>query len=87
MKCIAFRSCNKPLRKIDQYTLDILFIRTDVFKHFFVRICRLWNELPLSIRESNTLLAFRKKLMAFYYDKFYETFFFFFILFCILLNY
>ena len=27
-----------------------LFSRTDVFKNsFFVRICRLWNELPLSI--------------------------------------
>ena len=74
--CVSFRSCNKPLRNIDQLTLDIPFSRTDVFKHsFFVRICHLWNELPLSIRESNTLLAFRKKLMAFCYDKFYVTFF------------
>ena len=45
--------------------------RTNVFKNsFFVRICRLWNELPLSIRESNTLSIFRKNLMAFYHDKF-----------------
>ena len=68
--------CSKPLRNIDQLTLDIPFSRPDVFKHsFFVRICRLLNELPLTIRESNTLLAFREKLMAFYYDKFYVTFF------------
>ena len=54
---VSFRSCNKPLRNIDQLTLDNPFSRTDVFKHLFlVRICRLWNELPLSIRESNTLL-------------------------------
>ena len=37
---------------------------------FLFRICRLWNELPLSIRESNTLSIFRKNLMAFYHDKF-----------------
>ena len=75
--CVSFRLCNKPLRNVDQLTLDIPFSRTDVFKHSFsVRICRLWNEsVPLSIKESNTLLAFRKKLMAFYYDKFYLAFF------------
>ena len=38
-----------------------LFSRTDVFKNsFFVRICRLLNELPLSLRESNILSIFRK---------------------------
>ena len=47
---VSFRACNKPLRKIDQLTLDIPFSRTDVFKlPFFVRICRLRNALPLSI--------------------------------------
>ena len=51
-------------------TLDVPFSRTDVFNSFFVRICHLWNDLPLGIRESNTLSIFRKNLRAFYYDKF-----------------
>ena len=35
----------------------------------------LWNELPLSIRESNTLSIFRENLMAFYHDKCNVNFF------------
>ena len=59
------------LRNVDYLTLDVSFSRTNVFKNsFFVLICRLWNELTLSIRESNTLSIFRKNLMVFYYDKF-----------------
>ena len=59
------------LRNVDYLTLDVSFSRTDVFKNsLFVLICRLWNELTLSIRESNTLSIFRKNLMVFYYDKF-----------------
>ena len=68
---VSFRSCTKPLRNVDHLTLDVPFSRTDVFKiSFFVWICRLWNDLPLSIRESNTLSIFRKNLIAFYYGKF-----------------
>ena len=33
---VSFRSCNKPLRNIDQLTLDIPFSRTDVLKHYFL---------------------------------------------------
>ena len=51
----------KPLRNVDHLTLDVPF-------------CRLWNNLPLSIRESNTLSIFRKNLMALYYDKFNVNF-------------
>ena len=68
---VLFRSCIKPLRNLDNLTLDVPFSRTDVFKNsFFVRICRLWNELLLSIRELNTLSVFCENLMAFYHDKF-----------------
>ena len=68
---VSFRSCTKPLRNVDHLTLDVPFSRTDVFKNsFFARICHLWNDLPLGIRESNTLSIFRKNLIAFYYDKF-----------------
>ena len=67
---VLFRSCTKPLRNVDNLTLDAPFSRTDV------RICRLWNELPLSIRESNTVSIFLKNLMAFYYDKFNFTLYF-----------
>ena len=63
---VSIRSCIKLLRNVDYLTLDVPFSRTDVFKNsFFVRICRLSNELPISIRESNTLSIFRKNLMAF----------------------
>ena len=62
--------------------LDVPFSRTDVFKNsFFIRICRLWNELPLSIRESTSLSIFRKNLLAFYYDKFNVDFFKFYTVF------
>ena len=48
---VPFRFCIKPLRNVDHLTLDVPFSRTDVFKNsFFVRICRLWNELPFNIR-------------------------------------
>ena len=51
---------------------DVPFSMTDVFKNSFFcsDYCRLWNDLPLSIRESNTSLIFRKNLMTVYYDKF-----------------
>ena len=63
--------CTKPLRNVDHLTLDVPFSRTDAFKNsFYVRICHLWNDLPLGIRESNTLSIFREILIAFYYDKF-----------------
>ena len=72
----TFRTCTKPLRNVDHLALDVPFSRTDVFKNsFFVRICHLWNDLPLGIRESNTLSIFRKNLIAFYYDKFNVDFF------------
>ena len=82
---ISFRSCSKPLRNVDHLTLDVPFNGIDVVKNsFFVRICRLLNELPLIIRESNTLSTFLKTLMAFYCDKFHVDFFL--ILHCTLLN-
>ena len=63
----SFRSWIKLLRNTDHLTLDVPFSKTDVFKNSFcVQICRLWNELLLSIRESNTLSIFCKNLMAFY---------------------
>ena len=82
---ISFRSCSKPLRNVDHLTLDVPFNGIDVVKNsFFVRICRLLNELPLIIRESNTLSTFLKNLMAFYCDKFHVDFFL--ISHCTLLN-
>ena len=48
---VSFCSCIKLLRNVDHLTLDVPFSRTDVFKNSsFVRICYLWNELPLSIK-------------------------------------
>lgn len=68
---VTFRSCDKPLRNIDYLTLKIPFSRTEAFKNsYFVRVCRLWNILSLHIRESESLLGFRRKLINFYFDKF-----------------
>ena len=68
---VSFRSSTKLLRNVENLKLDVPFSRSDVFKNkFFVQICHLWNNLPLNIRESNTLLIFCKNLIAFYYDKF-----------------
>lgn len=68
---VSFRTCIKPLRNVDHLMLDVPFSRTEAFKNsFFIRICHLWNALPISIRELDTLSIFRKKLIAFYYDKF-----------------
>ena len=75
---VTSRSCTKPLRNADHLTPDVPFSRTDVPKNsFFVRICHLWNDLALSIKESNTctLSIFRKNLRAFYNDKFDAIFF------------
>ena len=72
---VSFCSCTKLLRNVDHLTLDVPFSRTDIFKNsFFVRICCLWNNLPLSPKESNTLPIFRKNF-AFYYDKINVDFF------------
>jgi len=72
---VSFRTCNKPLRKIDYLTLNVPFSRTESFKNsYFIRVCRSWNERPLNIRESNTLSVFRKKLFAYFYDKFSANF-------------
>ena len=72
---VSFRTCNKPLRKIDYLTLSVLFSRTESSKNsYFIRVCRSWNELLLNIRESNTLSVFCKKLFAYFYDKFSANF-------------
>ena len=74
---VLFRSCTKPLKNVDHLTLDVPFRtdrRTSLRILFFVQICRLWNELPLSTRESNILPIFHKNLVAFYNDNFNVNF-------------
>lgn len=62
---VSFRSCGKSLRNVDHLTLNIPFSRTESFRNsYFVRICRLWNDLPLVIRESDTSAIFRNKLLV-----------------------
>ena len=69
---ISFRSCTRSIRSVDHLSLNIPFCRTEAFRNsYFVRICRLWNELPLNIRESETLAVFRHKLILFYCEKSY----------------
>ena len=71
----SLRSCDKPLRNIDYLTVDVPFSRTETLKNsFFTRVCRAWNKLSLSIRESNTLPLFRKKLFINFYNKFSAIF-------------
>ena len=74
---VLFRSWTKPLNNVNHLTLDVPF-RTDRGTSLkilcFVQICRLWNELPLSTRESNILSIFRKNLIVFYYNNFNVNF-------------
>ena len=72
---VSFRSCCKPLRNVDHLTLVAPFCRTEAFRNsYFVRICRLWNNLPLAIKESSNLVVFRNRLVQFYRNKFSETY-------------
>ena len=72
---VSFRCCEKSIRNVDYFTLNVPFSKTEAFKDsYFIRFCRLWNNLPLDIRGSSSLSSFRMKVLAFYYNKFYVTF-------------
>ena len=60
------------LRTTDDLKLAVPFARTDVFKHsYFVRITRLWNSLPYTVRSLESLPSFRRELFKLYYDRFH----------------
>ena len=44
MNSVSFRTCIKPQRNVGHRTLDVTFSRTG---NFFIRICCLWDDLPL----------------------------------------
>ena len=68
---VSFRSSSRPLRNIDHLTLQVPFSRTKSFKNsYFICVIRLWNNLPLRIRELETLSLFRNNLIKYYYQKF-----------------
>ena len=65
MDFVSFCSCIKPLGN-DHLTLNVSFGRTDTLKNsFFIRICRLWNDLLLKIRELTPLMVFSRYLTSF----------------------
>lgn len=69
---VSFRINTRNLRSIDNLTLSVHFSRTEAFKNsYFIRICRLWNGLPLNVRESESLAIFRRKLYLLYNGKCY----------------
>ena len=71
--------CSVLVTSLEKYWLFNIwgpFSRTETFKNsFFTWVCRAWNELSLSIRESNTLPVFRKKLFNYFCDKFSANFY------------
>ena len=75
MDYVSFRTCIKPLRNVDHLTLDVPFSWTETFENsFFIRICRLWNDLPLKIRDLSSLSIFRRNLISFYDNMFNTNF-------------
>ena len=46
-----------------KYTLYTKLLRLDCYKHsFFVRIIKLWNDLPHDVAEAENLTKFKKQL-------------------------
>ena len=71
---VSLRSCSRPLRDIDHLTLQVPFSRTEAFRNsYFIRVTRLWNNLPLRIRELEALSLFRSKLIKYYSQKFQDN--------------
>ena len=48
MDYVSFRTCVKPLRKVDHLTLDVPFSTTETH-YLIIRICRLWNDLQITV--------------------------------------
>ena len=56
------RSQDDPyrVRHVDDYSLKRNFARTTNFKHtYFNRIVEMWNSIPVDIRLSSSLAAFK----------------------------
>ena len=53
-------------RHVDDYSLKMNFARTTIFKHtYFNRIVEMWNSIPLDIRLSPSLAAFKLGMKKF----------------------
>ena len=55
--------------------LRLLSVRSSTFRDsFFVRICPVWNSLPINIRSSCSTSAFKLRLKRLYLDRLDSTF-------------
>ena len=53
-------------RHVDDYSLKTNFARTTIFKYtYFNRIVEMWNSIPLDIRLSPSLTAFKLGMKKF----------------------
>ena len=67
----AFLTSPRSLRSASEELLSAQPVRTECFKSsYFNRIVRLWNLLPVCIRQCESFSTFKKQLNSFYVDKF-----------------
>ena len=72
---LSWKNTGRSLRNSDDMTLTVPFARTDVFKHsYFVRVTRLWNLLPYTLRSIQHLSYFKKQLTLYYFKLFPSAF-------------
>ena len=65
---LNFYSQDDPyrFRDVDDYSLKTSFARTTNFKHtYFNRIVEMWNSIPVNIRLSPSLAAFKSGMKEF----------------------
>jgi hypothetical protein len=67
---IVINNSSRDLRSTNDKLLSAQSVRTECFKSsYFNRIVRLWNILPLDIRQCTPFKTFKQKVTLFYVDK------------------
>ena len=70
---ISINSCPNGRRSANGVLLNLNLVKTETFMaSYFNRIVHMWNILPPNIRNTDSLISFKKCLIAHYTDKLYS---------------